>query len=301
VPVKALERSPPPHSAPVGWQAGWARRGRALLAFLGEILASPALLVADLLHRDRTLTRRSLIAYLVLLGLVSGIGWSYLLLYRRQVEDSWQVIGGYWDRVSELPASLPYADLIRLYSVEQGLDPGLVASVIFVESSFRATAVSRASARGLMQIRPATWRELNPKSICDGQHPPPACGTDCIFDPGANIRSGCRYLRRMLDDFGGNFIAAFAAYNAGATAVRVHSPADLAIPPFPETENYVRQVLARWAELRASHPDTSPVRRLAYPGQISFVPAGISLGLWAMLLAWAAIKGRRTGHPDALI
>lgn len=270
-----------------------------MLAFLGEVLASPALLVADLFSRDRTLARRTLVAYLALLGLVSGIGWLHLLLYRAQVAASWQVVSGYWDRVTELPAATPYADLIRLYAAEHNLDPGLVASIIHVESSFRATAVSRASARGLMQIRPGTWRDLNPGSACDGRHPPPACGPDCIFDPGANIRAGCRYLRRMLDEFGGNFVAAFAAYNAGASTVRALGPDGPFIPPFPETENYVRQVLHRWTELRASHPDTFPVRRQAYPG--SFVPAGLGLGLWVLLLIWAVAKGRRTGHPDALI
>lgn len=271
------------------------------LVFVGEMLASPALILADLVHRDRTLTRRTLIAYLSLLAIVSGLAWAHLLMYRDRVEEAWAVVGGYWEQVTELPSGLPYADLIRLYASEQGLDPGLVASIIHVESSFRATVISRAGARGLMQIRPLTWRELNPKSACAGDHSPPSCGSECIFDPAANIRSGCRYLRRMLDDFGGNFIAAFAAYNAGASTVRSLNPADLPIPPFPETENYVRQVLARWTELRASNPDTSPVKRLMYPGQVNFVPAGISLGLWGLLVLWVVVKGRRTGHPDALV
>ncbi len=105
----------------------------------------------------------------------------------------------------------------------------------------------------------------------------------------------------LLDEFGGNFVAAFAAYNAGATAVRQVDPMEIAIPPFTETENYVRQVLLRWAELRARNPDASPVRRLAFPGQVNFAAAGVSLALWGLFALWAVVKGRRTGHLDALV
>lgn len=275
--------------------------GRAFLAFIGEILASPALLVADMLRRDRTLARRTLIAYLLLLAVISTVGWSYLLVYRHRVERAWDVLDGYATLITQLPADLPYADEILLYASEQDLDPGLVAAMIQTESSFRPEVISRAGARGLMQIRPMTWRELMPDAACRGNHAPPSCGPDCIYDPGANIRAGCRYLRRMLDDFGGSFIAAFAAYNAGASTVRSLNPADLPIPPFPETENYVRRVLSRWTELRGQNPDASPVRHLRYPGEINFVPAGASLALWLLLIAWALVRWWRTGPPEGLV
>jgi hypothetical protein len=279
------------------WLWSWIR---GLLSFCGDALVSPAVIFADLWHRDRTLNRRWLAAYLALLAVVSAAGWYFVFEYRAQVQSAWSVVQGYSEVRTEL-GTLPFADAIRLYAAEHDLDPALVAAVIKVESSFRPEAVSRAGARGLMQIRPATWRELRRDSPCAGNHPPPACGEDCIFAPAANVRAGSLYLRRMLTEFKGNFIAAFAAYNAGATAVKATNPIQLPIPPFPETENYVRQVLAVWADFRARAEGPSPTWALDYPGQVNFVPAGVGAGLWLLLLVWLVLKGRRGAGWEAEI
>jgi len=256
------------------------------------MLASPAVLIADILHPERTLTRRWLLSFLLLLATVNAVGWGFVFLYRYQVESTWGVLRRYGEVAGEI-GSLPYADEIRLYAAEQDLDPALIAAVIDAESSFEPEAVSAAGARGLMQIRPATWRALNPDGPCAGDHPPPSCGEKCVFDPACNIRSGCRHLRYLLDILGGNLVAALAAYNAGASTVQALDPLEVPVPPFPETENYVRQVLAHWSELRARAGNLSPVRRLAYPGQVNFVPAGFALVLWALLGAWVLVKARR--------
>ena len=288
-----------------GAGSGWADRAwrsiRAAARLAGEMLTSPSLLIADLLHRERTLTRRTLIAYLLLLSMISALGWGNLLVYRQHIESAWSVLGSYWQQATELPVSTPHADVIRLFASEHSLDPALLAAVIETESSFEAEAVSKAGARGLMQIMPATWRALALESGCDGAHAAPACGLQCIFDPTANVRAGTAYLASLLADFNGSFVAAFAAYHAGAAAVRAVEPAGLLIPPYVETENYVRAVLAGWSELRAGPPGASPVRRLLNAGQASFAPAGAAAALWVLFLAWALVKGRRTGHLDALV
>jgi len=273
---------------------------RATAAVLGEMLASPAVLVADMFHPERTLTRRWLLSFLLLLAIINAVGLGFVFVYRLQVESAWGVVHRYSELSGEI-GHLPYADLIRLYAAEYDLDPALVASVISAESSFRPEIVSRAGARGLMQILPATWRGLCPASSCAGDHSPPACGEDCIFSPAANIRAGCRYLRHLLNGLGGNLVAALAAYNAGASSVLALDPKDVPIPPFPETENYVRQVLARWSELRARTENVSPVRRLAYPGQVNFVPVGAAFSLWALLAAWVLVKGRRAGDWESYL
>ena len=276
------------------------RAFHATAQFAGELLTSPAVLIADMFHRERTLTRRTLIAYFVLLAVVSAASMGYVSVYRAQIESAWTVLHGYEQAAQALPQA-QYADEIRLAAAEQGLDPALLTAVIVAESSLRAEVVSAAGARGLMQLLPATWRELRPTAACTGDHPAPACGSDCIYAPTANIRAGASYLRMLLDEFGGNFVAAFAAYNAGASAVHEVDPLELSIPPFPETESYVRQVLSRWAMLRALSPELSPVQRLSGPDHSSFLLLGVSAALWGVLLAWALTKGRRTGHPDALI
>lgn len=142
----------------------------------------------------------------------------------------------------------PYAALLQRTAAARGLDPELVAAVIEVESGFNPFAVSAKGARGLMQIIPSTWRELNPASSCAGDHPPPACGRHCIFDPTANLESGTRHLRTLLDRFGGDAALALAAYNAGQAAVeRAAPPGEQgAVPALAETRRYVAGVLDLW-------------------------------------------------------
>ena len=91
------------------------------------------------------------------------------------------------------------------------------------ESAFDALAVSRAGAMGLMQLMPDVAEEL---------------GVDDAFDPRQNVMAGTRYLRRLLNLYDGNVPLALASYNAGATNVAQYG----GVPPFPETQNYVKQI-----------------------------------------------------------
>ena len=99
-------------------------------------------------------------------------------------------------------------------------------AVIAVESGWNPRAVSRAGALGLMQLMPATARDMY---VAD------------IFDPAQNIEGGARYLRLLQDRFGGDLEKVLAAYNAGPERVLRHGGA---VPPIPETQAYVRKVLA---------------------------------------------------------
>jgi soluble lytic murein transglycosylase-like protein len=111
------------------------------------------------------------------------------------------------------------------------LAPELIRSVIRVESGFRADAVSPAGAKGLMQLMPETASDL---------------GVTDPFNVVQNIDGGARYLRQMLDRFGGRLDLALAAYNAGPGAVEKHDGR----VPYPETREYVKRVM-RFAGLKA--------------------------------------------------
>lgn len=111
------------------------------------------------------------------------------------------------------------------------IDPRLLKAVIRVESAFDHRAVSEKGALGLMQLMPGTARDLRVRNP---------------FNPWENIDGGARYLRQMLDTFGGNVRLSLAAYNAGPGAVKRAG----GIPSIPETQQYVSQVLKHYRGYR---------------------------------------------------
>lgn len=124
----------------------------------------------------------------------------------------------------KLPPPAVWEGLVARASRAYGLDPRLIAAVIKVESNFENLAESSKGAQGLMQLMPETGQAL---------------GVADPFDPQANVDAGSRYLRQQLDRFG-SLELALAAYNAGPGNVLRYG----GIPPFPETQAYVRKVMA---------------------------------------------------------
>ena len=123
-----------------------------------------------------------------------------------------------------IPRQGLYRKEIQEAALRYGVDSALVEAVIRVESSFNPWAVSRKGAMGLMQLMPATASTL---------------GVRDAFNPKQNIEAGVRHLRGLLDSFAGNIPLALAAYNAGMEPVRWFR----GIPPYPETQAYVRRIL----------------------------------------------------------
>jgi hypothetical protein len=121
-------------------------------------------------------------------------------------------------------SGVPYADLFARAGNRHGVDPALLAAVASQESGFDSRAVSPAGARGLMQFMPAT---------ADG------LGVDPM-NPASAVDGAARYLSDLTDQFGSTSLA-LAAYNAGPGTVSRHG----GIPPYPETQNYVRAVLSK--------------------------------------------------------
>lgn len=126
-----------------------------------------------------------------------------------------------------------WSSLVESAAAAHRLDPALVAAVIRVESNWQPRAVSPKGARGLMQLMPATARRL---------------GVTKAFDPAQNVGGGVRYLSLLADRFGEHEVEkVLAAYNAGEGAVEQYE----GVPPYRETREYVRKVLAIWEGVRA--------------------------------------------------
>jgi soluble lytic murein transglycosylase-like protein len=142
------------------------------------------------------------------------------LLLRNSITRAVEETGGSGIRADA--ASL--RQLILREARRWNLDPQLVTAVIVAESGFDPSAVSRKGAVGLMQLMPATSRRLS---------------VDDPYDPAENVAGGARYLRELLDRFGGSLELALAGYNAGPGAVVRYR----GIPPYRETRGYVAKVL----------------------------------------------------------
>jgi soluble lytic murein transglycosylase len=180
-------------------------------------------------------TRGRLLLLVAVLGAAAAV-----VISRIDVEEA----------IREVTLPLRHEDSIRQQAEEKDLDPALIAAVIYAESRF-SDQTSDAGARGLMQVTPDTARAIAQESG----------GTefrvDDLSNSDINIRYGTYHLRELLDQYGGNLVAALAAYNAGSGNVdawggSLLQPGDIR---FPETRAYVEQVLEKRDQYRDNYAD----------------------------------------------
>jgi soluble lytic murein transglycosylase-like protein len=128
------------------------------------------------------------------------------------------------------------APLMAEVARRHDIDPLLLHAVAHIESRHQSQAVSHAGARGLMQVMPATGRRMG---IAEAER--------ALLSPQANLEASARYLKLLQARFGNDLRLVLAGYNAGEGAVERHGRR---VPPFAETQAYVRNVLAVYGELR---------------------------------------------------
>jgi soluble lytic murein transglycosylase-like protein len=136
-------------------------------------------------------------------------------------------------------AKAPFRELIEAAAARYVVDADLITSVIAAESNFDPKAISRRNARGLMQLLPETAARL---------------GVRNIFDPRENIDAGTRYLRDLLLLYRNDLSLTLAAYNAGPRRVHQYGR----VPPFAETQSYVRRVRSAYVKRKSALPDSKP-------------------------------------------
>ncbi|MFK0378471.1 lytic transglycosylase domain-containing protein [Pandoraea sp. NPDC090278] len=166
----------------------------------------------------------------------------------------------------ETPAKLPFDALVRRAAHATSVDAALLHAIIDTESGYDPQAVSERGAIGLMQILPRTGQRF---------------GVRRLEDPAENLRAGASYLRWLLSRFNDDVSLALAAYNAGEGAVLRYGRQ---VPPFRETQNYVRKVMASYSRLR----DPAGTDAVALP----LASGGAALASAAQALVQADDTGR---------
>ena len=126
---------------------------------------------------------------------------------------------------------IPYLNIIKAYAREASLDWQLIYAVIKIESAFNPQAVSPKGAMGLMQLMPKT------ASLYDLKNP---------FDPEDNVRAGTKHFKDLLTFYNNDLALALAAYNAGKEHVKNYN----GIPPFAETQQYVKKILSYYNSMK---------------------------------------------------
>lgn len=157
-------------------------------------------------------------------------------------------------------------------AAKHGLDPCLILSVMRAESGFNRLAVSPKGASGLMQLMPATATRM---------------GVRNLFDPRENIHGGARYLRWLLNRFGGDLRLALAGYNAGEGAVEAYGNR---IPPFRETQNYVRTIYTRYSAIHSTDASLPVVSVTPKPADAPPTPAE-KIPTYNQIIRWTSSTG----------
>ena len=219
------------------WLVSWGepRRAESFLLRLDDVTPDAA---------DRTLAGRLAIGF--------GLPDVAVTLARRAGRDGYTLLQTGWPTAAAIPP-------------DTGVDPALALGIIRQESSFDATTISPAGARGLMQLMPGTAAQVARKLGLPT--PIPAL----TADPRANIRLGCAYLRGLLDQFGASIPLTVAAYNAGPARVQTWLASNgdpraegtdmldwIEQIPFGETRNYVQRVIENLMVYRSQRGDPAP-------------------------------------------
>jgi soluble lytic murein transglycosylase-like protein len=132
---------------------------------------------------------------------------------------------------TKAPPASGIDEAIEQIAAQVSLSSQVIHSVIKVESNYNPFAISPKGAQGLMQLIPSTARRF---------------GVSNVFNPAENIQGGSKYLKYLLDLYGGNYALALAAYNAGEAAVARYG----GVPPYPETRNYLILVARQLQEAK---------------------------------------------------
>ncbi len=259
---------------------------RWLLIFI-KFLLSPLVLLIDSFRNKGAVDKIWVFSFFLFTTVVMVLTGFGILVTEEPLLKTLKMMAEVTENNEVLAGDLqPMIRIINKNALQYKVDPNLVFAMIRTESNFNPKAVSRAGAKGLMQIMPEVWREYS-GSTCTGMHSNQIvcqAGENCIFAPEGNIRTGTKYFQSLLVKYEGRIDLALEAYNAGISNVRPG-----VAPKYRETRNYVQNIVEFWKEIRKDTLDQQlkMSMRLHYGLKWLF---GAAFACWLILFWWARRK-----------
>lgn len=250
-----------------------------------KIIISPVVILWDTFRLKRNLDPSWVFSLLLLITVMLSLAGLSFWVVGGPADRAMTVLSSIHTQPQQLTGDVaPIIREINHYAMKAKLDPMLVFAIIKTESNFNPRAVSKAGARGLMQIMPSVWQEYG-KPQCTGTHSNlKVCSDYCIYEVGPNIEVGVKYFRALLDRYDGRIDLALEAYNAGLSNVQPGAE-----PKFAETQGYIQKTLTYWQTLHQKAVATQLQAALYMHRGIKWL-LGITFLMWLVFFVWANRK-----------
>jgi hypothetical protein len=250
-----------------------------------KVVLSPVVLVWDSFRSKGAADNSWVFSFFLLTTAIMFLGLGAVLITDNPVDRTLNLLTGIRGGRELLSGDInPVIHSINIYAMKYDIDPNLIFAIIEKKSKFNPKMISVAGGRGLMQLTPAVWKQYS-GSACTAHMNTRICKkNDCIYDPEANIRTGTRYLRALIDRYQGRVDLAVEAYFMGISA----NSSGLK-PASQKSKSFMMRVFTEWSELRKDAIINRLDAALKYRDGVKWL-LGAALLCWLILFWWA---GRR--------
>jgi hypothetical protein len=250
-----------------------------------KVVLSPVVLVWDSFRSKGAADNSWVFSFFLLTTAIMMLAFGAVLITDNPADRTLNLLTGIREGRELLSGDInPVIHSINIYAMKYDIDPNLIFAIIEKKSKFNPKMISVAGGRGLMQLTPAVWKQYS-GSACTAHMNTRICKkNDCIYDPEANIRTGTRYLRALIDRYQGRVDLAVEAYFMGISA----NSSGLK-PASQKSKSFMMRVFTEWSELRKDAIINRLDAALKYRDGVKWL-LGAALLCWLILFWWA---GRR--------
>jgi hypothetical protein len=250
-----------------------------------KIVLSPVVLIWDSFRAKRATDYSWVYSFFLFTTVIMIFTFGAVMVTDNPVDQTLKLLTGICGNREALNGDIhPVIHTINIYAVKYDIDPNLIFAMIEQGSKFNPKALSVSGGRGLMQLTPEVWKQYS-GSTCTAHMNTRICKkNDCIYDPAANIRTGVRYFRALIDRYQGRVDLALEAYYLG---LAVNSTLSGTRPK--ESGSFMRRVFGEWSGLRKDVLTYRLEMALKFRTGLKWL-LGAAFLCWLILFWWASRK-----------